>query len=101
MCVPKISLGLMVTAGVISTSSRRQIFGGLELTGMSLSITRGKANEVYAEAGRQFTVGSRDVLMNAQCPHKSWAFSECRGLERSSWAFFGLPKCASNHPVRL
>ena len=27
-------------------------------------------NAVYAEAMRQFSVRSRDVLMNAQCPHK-------------------------------
>ena len=31
-----------------------------------------RANAVYAEAMRQFSVGSRDVLMNAQCPHKWW-----------------------------
>ena len=29
-----------------------------------------RANAVYAEAMRQFSVGSRDVLMNAQCPQK-------------------------------
>ena len=29
-----------------------------------------RANAVYAEAMRQFSVRSRDVLMNAQCPHK-------------------------------
>ena len=28
-----------------------------------------RANAVYAEAMRQFSVRSRDVLMNAQCPH--------------------------------
>ena len=29
-----------------------------------------RANAVYAEAMRQFSVRSRDVLINAQCPHK-------------------------------
>ena len=29
-----------------------------------------RANAVYAEAMRQFSVRSRDVLMNSQCPHK-------------------------------
>ena len=29
-----------------------------------------RANAVYAEAMRQFSVRSRDVLMNTQCPHK-------------------------------
>ena len=28
---------------------------------------------IYAEAMRQFSVRSRDVLMNAQCPHKWWS----------------------------
>ena len=32
-----------------------------------------KVNAVYAEAMRQFSVRSRDVLMNAQCPHKWWS----------------------------
>ena len=31
-----------------------------------------RANAVYAEAIRQFSFRSRDVLMNAQCPHKWW-----------------------------
>ena len=32
-----------------------------------------RANAVYAVAMRQFSVRSRDVLMNAQCPHKRWS----------------------------
>ena len=31
-----------------------------------------RANAVYAEAMRQYSVRSRGVLMNAQCPHKWW-----------------------------
>ena len=31
-----------------------------------------RANAVYAEAMRQFSVRRRDVLMNAQWPHKWW-----------------------------
>ena len=31
-----------------------------------------RAYAVYAEAMRQFSARSRDVLMNAQCPHKWW-----------------------------
>ena len=30
-------------------------------------------NAVYAEAMRKFSVRRRDVLMNAQCPHKWWS----------------------------
>ena len=32
-----------------------------------------RANAVYAEAMHQFSVRSRDVLMNDQCPHKWWS----------------------------
>ena len=32
-----------------------------------------RANAVYAEAMRKFSVRSRDVLMNALCPHKWWS----------------------------
>ena len=32
-----------------------------------------RANAVYAQAMHQFSVRSRDVLMNAQCPHKWWS----------------------------
>ena len=66
-----------MTRGLHLTSRRRPISGrlviALELTGMSLSITRGGRNAVYAEAMHQFSVRSRDVLMNAQCPHKWWS----------------------------
>ena len=75
MYVIRTNLGLMMTAGLYSTSNREPISGGLviglELTGISLSITRGAA--AYAEATRQFSVRSRVVLMNAQCPHKWWS----------------------------
>ena len=32
-----------------------------------------RANAVYAEAMSQFSLRSRDVLMNAKCPHKLWS----------------------------
>ena len=32
-----------------------------------------RANETYSESRRQFTVRNRDVLMNAQSPHKWWS----------------------------
>ena len=79
MCITRINLGLMMTAGLHSTSSRGPISGGLvialELTGMSLSIERGRPMlySVYAAAMRQFSVRTRDVLMNAQCPQKWWS----------------------------
>ena len=32
-----------------------------------------RANVIYAEVGRQFSVSSKDVLIDAQCPHKWWS----------------------------
>ena len=60
--------------GVHSTSSRGPISGGLviplELNWDEFVHCQRRANAVYAEAMRQFSVRSRDVLMNTQCPHK-------------------------------
>ena len=71
MCATRISLCLMISAGTLLASSRRLIFGrpviALGLTVMSLS------TETYSEAKRQFSARNRDVLMNAQSPHKWWS----------------------------
>ena len=32
-----------------------------------------RANEIYSVAKRQFSVRNRDVLINAQSPHKWWS----------------------------
>ena len=32
-----------------------------------------RANETYSEAKHQFSITNRDVLMNAQYPHKWWS----------------------------
>ena len=32
-----------------------------------------RANGTYSEANRQFSAGNRDVLENAQSPHKWWS----------------------------
>ena len=64
----------------------------LEITGMSLSITRGGPMlSVYAEAMHQFSVRSQDVLMNAQCPHKWWSTLKS--------ALFGLSSDSSVPPL--
>ena len=76
----------MITAGVLSTLSTLELTHEftLELTLMSLCsdhsrvnwdgfVQYQKANVVYTEDGRQFSVRSMDVLMNAQCPHKLWS----------------------------
>ena len=42
------------------------------------------ANAVYAEAMGQFSVRSKDVLMNAQCPHKWWSTLKSTVLGSSS-----------------
>ena len=41
-----------------------------------------RANETYSEAKPQFSARNRDVLMNAQSPHKWWSILKC--------AVFGL-----------
>ena len=69
--------GLMMTAGVHSTLSRRLISGGLvitlELNWDEFVHYQRRANAVYAEAMRQLSVRTRDVLMNAQRPHMWWS----------------------------
>ena len=76
MCETRISLGLMINAGMFLASSRRLMFGepviALELTGKSLFDGQVRANETYSEAKRQFSARNRDVLMNVQSPHKWW-----------------------------
>ena len=42
-----------------------------------------RANETYSEAKHQFSVRNRDVLMNAQSPHKWWFKSAGFGLSSS------------------
>ena len=32
-----------------------------------------RANETYSETKRQFSARNRDVLMNAESPHKWWS----------------------------
>ena len=47
-----------------------------------------RANAVHAEAMRQFSVRSRDVLMNAQCHHKWWSTLKSDVFGSSSDSFF-------------
>ena len=46
-----------------------------------------RANVVYAEAMRQFSARSRDVLTNAQCPHKWWSTLKSAVFGSSSDSF--------------
>ena len=50
-----------------------------------------RANAVYAETMSQFSVRSRDVLMNAQCPRKWWSTLK--------WAVFGSSSDSSLPPL--
>ena len=70
MCVTRIGLGLLMTAGTRLTSSRRLIFVGLVIALEFVHYQR-RPNVVYASLG--VSLLSRDVLMNAQCPHKWWS----------------------------
>ena len=77
MCVPRISLGLMINAGILLASSRRLIFGGpviaLGLTWEEFVCCQVRANETYSEAKHQFRDRNRTVLMNVQSSHKWWS----------------------------
>ena len=46
-----------------------------------------RVNAAYAEAMRQFSVRSKDVLKNAQCPHKRWSTSKSAVFGSSSDSF--------------
>ena len=74
----RISLGLMINAGTLLASSRRQAH--LRWTRDLSRVNwdefvhwQVRANETYSESKRQFSARNTDVLMNAQCPHKWWS----------------------------
>ena len=69
MCVTRISLGLMIIAGILLASSRRLIFGGPV-------IALGFVCPLYSKAKRQFSDRNLAVLMNLQSPHKWWSTLE-------------------------
>ena len=75
MCLTRISLGLMINAGMLLASSRRPIFGGpVNILGLTEFVRcQLRANETYSEDKRQFSDRNRDVLMNVQSPHKGWS----------------------------
>ena len=68
----RISLGLMISVGVLSATSCRLIFGeaviALRLTGKIVALCQVKANESYSEAKWQLCDRKRDV----QSLHKWW-----------------------------
>ena len=68
MCVTRINLDLMMTASLHShlwwTSD------GSRVNWDEFVHYQRRANSAYAEAMLQFSVRSRDVLMNAKCPYK-------------------------------
>ena len=78
MCVTRISLGLMINAGMLWASSRREAH--LRWTSDSSRVNREefvryqvRANETYCEANRQFSDRNRAVLMNVLYAHKRWS----------------------------
>ena len=72
MCVTRINLGLMISAGMLLASSRRLIFGGPVIWEEFVRY-QVRANETYSEAKRQISDRNRDVLMNVQSPYKWWS----------------------------
>ena len=76
------------------TSSRRFIFGGswiATLVNLMFIHCQRRANVVDAEAGSLCCGRSRDVLMNDQCPHKSWSTYKS--------AVFGSNSDSSHRPL--
>ena len=77
MCATRISLGLMINAGMLLASRRMLIFGGpviaLGLTGNSLTTVKEELTKPTNEAKRQFSARNRDDLMNAKSPHEWWS----------------------------
>ena len=65
MCVTRINLGLMMTAGLHSTSHLRWTRDRSRVNWDEFVHYQRRANAVYAKATRQFSVGSQDILMNA------------------------------------
>ena len=94
----RIDLGLMMTAGLHSISSRVAICSvHLRWPRDSSRVNwdefvhyQRRASAVYAEAMRQFSVRSRDVLMNAQCPHKWWSILKSAVLAQGRIRLFLL-----------
>ena len=74
MCVTRISLGLMINAGMLLASGRRLIFGGPVITRVNWEefVSCQVRNETYLKVKRQFSDKNRDVLLNVQSPHKWW-----------------------------
>ena len=73
MCVTRINLGLMINADTLLASSRRHLRWTRDCSRVNWEEFvhyQVRANETYSEAKRQFSDRNRDVLMNAQSPHK-------------------------------
>ena len=63
----------MINAGTLLASSRKLIFGSLVRSRVDWDEFvhfKVRANETYSDSKRQFSARNRDVLMNAQSPHK-------------------------------
>ena len=73
VCETRISLGLMINAGMLLASSRRLIFDGPVINWNEFVRCQVRTNETYSDAKRQFSDRNRDVLMNVQSPHKWWS----------------------------
>ena len=70
MCGTRISLGLMIHAGMRLASSRRFIVGGPVTNLEELVCCQVSANETNSEGKCQFSVRNRDVHVNAQCSNR-------------------------------
>ena len=56
-----------------------------------------RANEVYAETRRQFSIRNRDILMNTKCPHKWWSTLKSAVLANVHALLANVTYCALHH----
>ena len=71
MCETRISLGLMINAGMLLASSRahlRWTRDRFRVNWEEFVRCQVRANETYSEAKHLFSDRNRDVLMNVQSP---------------------------------
>ena len=93
LCATRISIGLMINAGMLLASSKH-VFGltaHLRWTSDRSRVNYEEfvrfqvtANETYSEAQRQFSDRNMDVLMNVQSPHQWWSTLKSAAFGSSS-----------------
>ena len=81
----RISIGLITNACMLLVSSNHRWTRDRSLANREEFVRcQVRSNETYSEANLRFSVRNRDVLMNAQSPHKWWSILKSAVLALSS-----------------